>query len=94
MGRLFLLFSIMAGVFSIVKSFVQPNNIRSMATRAIMSSSRLQAETASTTKPITADITSSTLQSLDLYDQYGFPKRLGDLMGPDKSVVVFLRHLG
>lgn len=94
MGRLFLVFSIMSVVFSIVKSFVQPVNMRSMATRAIMSSSRLQAGEATTVKPITADITVATLQELNLFDQYGFPKRLGDLMGPDKSVVVFLRHLG
>jgi hypothetical protein len=93
MGRIFLFFSIMAVVFSIVKSFVQPNIMRNIATRAIMSSSRLQGE-ATAVKPITADITSSTLRELNLFDQYGFPKRLGDLMGTDKSVVVFLRHLG
>ena len=45
-------------------------------------------------KPLTRDVTADFLRSLRLFDQNGDKKELGSLMGADKSVVVFLRHLG
>jgi hypothetical protein len=49
---------------------------------------------AETAKPLTRDVTSDMLRSLKLFDQNGDKRELGSLMGADKSVVVFLRHLG
>lgn len=43
---------------------------------------------------MTSEVTPALLKSLQLFDQYGEKKELGLLMGDDKSVVVFLRHLG
>lgn len=53
--------------------------------------SKMNAETA---KPLTRDVTADLLRSLTLFDQNGDKKELGSLMGADKSVVIFLRHLG
>ena len=47
-----------------------------------------------TPKIMTSEVTPALLKSLQLFDQYGEKKELGLLMGDDKSVVVFLRHLG
>jgi hypothetical protein len=47
-----------------------------------------------TPKIQTSEVTPDLLKSLTLFDQYGDKKELGLLMGDDKSVVVFLRHLG
>ena len=49
---------------------------------------------AETAKPLTRDVTPDLLRSLKLFDQDGDKRELGSLMGADKSVVVFLRHLG
>jgi hypothetical protein len=40
------------------------------------------------------EISTAVLRGLELTDYQGNSKMVGDLMGPDKSVVVFLRHLG
>jgi hypothetical protein len=45
-------------------------------------------------KPLTSDVSAVLLRSLELFDQNGMKQYLGSLMGDDKSVVVFLRHLG
>ena len=47
-----------------------------------------------TEKPLTKDVTPESLRSLKLFDQFGVKRELGSLMGKEKSVVVFLRHLG
>ena len=47
-----------------------------------------------TPKIQTSEVTPALLKSLQLFDQYGEKKELGLLMGDEKSVVVFLRHLG
>jgi len=41
-----------------------------------------------------SDVSANLVKSLELFDKDGTQKKLGSLMGDDKSVVVFLRHLG
>lgn len=45
-------------------------------------------------RPLTSDVSPELLRSLELFDPNGIKKDLGSLMGDEKSVVVFLRHLG
>ena len=49
---------------------------------------------ATTTKPEITDLSVSTLRNMNLYDADGNVQNLGEKMGKDRSVVVFLRHLG
>ena len=49
---------------------------------------------ATSIKPELTDLSVSTLRSMNLYDQDGNVQNLGEKMGNDRAVVVFLRHLG
>jgi len=44
--------------------------------------------------PKTSDVTAPMIRALELFDAAGMKQDLGSVMGDDKSVVVFLRHLG
>jgi hypothetical protein len=39
-------------------------------------------------------VTGNTFRELELLDLYGTKRSINEVMGPDKSVVIFLRHLG
>jgi hypothetical protein len=45
-------------------------------------------------RPQTSDVTAPMIRALELFDAAGMKQDLGSIMGADKSVVVFLRHLG
>ena len=60
------------------------------------STSLLASSTSLSTTKVVGDVTVDVnlLQNLVLNDANGNKKKLGTVMGKDKSVVIFLRHLG
>ena len=70
--------------FALTRAFIRPVFLH----RPVMS---LQA---TTMKPEINDISVSTLREMNLFDQDGNVQNLGEKMGNDRAVVVFLRHLG
>ena len=73
--------------FVMTRAFIHPAFRRSPTKNAI-------SLYATTIKPELTDLPVSTLRGMNLYDQDGNVQNLGEKMGNDRAVVVFLRHLG
>ena len=73
--------------FVVTRAFMHPAFLRSSGRNAMSLH-------ATSIKPELTDLSVSTLRSMNLYDQDGNVQNLGEKMGNDRAVVVFLRHLG
>lgn len=84
-------------VFALTSAFIshRPSSLLHLQHGSGGSSTRINSVNTEDVKKIGGKIvTSKVLQDFVLTDYLGEERRVGDMMGSGKSVVVFLRHLG
>lgn len=94
-------FILMVSILSLTRGFVAVKNMNGANTqilrRAVTTNNKLwmsKTQVSPNTPIPTQEVTAAALRSLAVVNVKGDLQTLGPIMGPKKSIVIFMRHLG